>query len=276
MRTPGMRGEQLVSYVVLAALAVMTLFPLAGIVFAALHSPNDTITGFPAPTSFSLENLKEAWHDGNFGQYLQSSVIVTVSVVAVTSVLSILAGYAFGAMDFPGRNVLFYVFLLGIIMPTEVLIVPIYYTLRSSGLLDTYIGIIGPEIGLFLAFGTFWMRSFFLETPKELAESARLDGASSWAILWKVLLPPARPAVTTLVVLLFLFSWNEFLLPLVVTSSADLRTAPVGLAFFQGEHIGNPTQQAAAALIVALPVVIVYVLLQRHFVRGVLSGALKG
>lgn len=276
MNSPGIRGEQLASYLVLGVLAVITLFPLAGILIAAFHSPGDSITGFPAPTSFSLANLKSAWHEGDFGQYLQTSAIVTFTVVAATVVLSILAGYAFGVMEFPGRNVLFYVFLLGIIVPAEVLIVPIYYGLRARGLLDSYFAIIGPEIGLYLAFGTFWMRSFFLETPKELDESARLDGASSWTILWKVLLPPARPAVMTLTVLLFLFSWNEFLLPLVVTSSPDLRTAPVGLAFFQGEHLGNPTQEAAGALIVALPVVIVYVLLQRHFVRGVLSGALKG
>jgi raffinose/stachyose/melibiose transport system permease protein len=276
MTLPGNRREQLVSYVVLSALALITLFPLIGIVVAAFHAPGDQITGFPAPTSFTFDAFRSAWREGHFSQYLQSSAIVSVTVVVVTTVLSILAGYAFGAMDFPGRDVLFYVFLLGIIMPSEVLIVPIYYALRERGLLDTYFAVIGPEIGLFLAFGTFWMRSFFLETPRELTESARLDGANSWTILWKVLLPLARPAVTTLMTLLFLFSWNEFLLPLVVTADPDKFTAPLGLAFFQGEHLGNPVLQSAGAVIVAAPVVVVYVLLQRHFVRGLLSGAVKG
>jgi raffinose/stachyose/melibiose transport system permease protein len=128
-----------------------------------------------------------------------------------------------------------------------------------------------------VALGTFWMRSFFRSTPRSLVEAARIDGASSWTILTKVLLPQARPALTTLCALVFTYTWNEFLLALVLVSGDETKqTAPLDLSFFAGTAKGNdPTKVAAAAVLVALPVVVAYILLQRHFIRGMLSGAVK-
>src|SRR4029079_8815949 len=210
------------------------------------------------------------------GQYLKSSAIVTVSVVVVAGFLSILSGFAFGMMRFRGSQVLFYVFLLGLMVPMEAMIVPLYYDFRDLGLTDTYWVLILPQIGLSVAFGTFWMRAFFLSTPRSLLECRRLDGAASWMTLWRVLVPFGRPAILTMMVLLFMWTWNEFLLALVMVSKENLRTAPLGLAFFQGQHTSDLTLLAAGAVIVATPVVIVYVFLQRHFIRGMLTGAVKG
>jgi raffinose/stachyose/melibiose transport system permease protein len=251
------RREQAVSYVVLGVFALIAALPIVRIVLGA-------------------GNLGTAWDEGNFATHLRSSAIVTGSVVAISTVLSILAGYAFGLMRFRGSQVLFYLFLLGLMVPLEAIVVPLYYDLRDVGLTDTYWALILPQAALSTAFGTFWMRAFFRSVPRSLIEAARLDGSSSWMTLWRIVLPLGRPAVLTMVVLVFMWTWNEFLLALVMVSDESLRTAPLGLAFFQGRNTSDEGLLAAGALIVALPVVVVYLFLQRHFIRGMLGGAVKG
>jgi raffinose/stachyose/melibiose transport system permease protein len=269
------RRELSITYGILGAFSLIALLPIVGIVFTAVQD-QDAQAAFGTLDGFDLGNFADAWRDGNFGTYLRSSAIVTVSVVAASSLLSLLAGYAFGLMRFRGSTVLFYVFLLGLMIPTEAMIVPLYYDFRDLGLIDTYWALILPQVGTSVAFGTFWMRAYFRSVPRSLVEAARIDGASSWFTLWRVLLPLARPAVLTMTVLLFMWTWNEFLLALVMVSDEGLRTAPLGLSFFQGRNRTNLTLLAAGAVIVAAPVVLLYVLLQRHFIRGMLSGAVKG
>jgi raffinose/stachyose/melibiose transport system permease protein len=269
------RRELSITYTVLGVFSLIAILPIVGIVFTALQDQSE-LSAFGTFGGVHLENFGDAWRDGNFGPYLRSSAIVAVSVVLVSVVLSILAGYAFGLMRFRGATVLFYVFLLGLMVPTEAVIVPLYYDFRDLGLTDTYWALILPQIGTSVAFGTFWMRAYFRTVPRSLVEAARLDGASSWFTLWRVLLPLARPAVMTMTVLLFMWTWNEFLLALVMVSDEGLRTAPLGLNFFQGRNQDNLTLLATGAVIVATPVVVLYVFLQRHFIRGMLSGAVKG
>jgi raffinose/stachyose/melibiose transport system permease protein len=269
------RTEQTVGYVVLGVFSLIALLPIAGIVFTALQDP-DGGASFGSFDGLHFGNFKDAWEEGNFGTYLKSSVLVAVVVVGGAGFLSILSGYAFGMMRFRGSQLLFYVFLFGLTIPIEAVIVPLYYDFRDLSLTDTYWGLILPQMGASVAFGTFWMRAFFRGVPRSLVEAARIDGASTWFTLWRVLLPLARPAVLTMAVLLFMWTWNEFLLALVMVSEEGLRTAPLGLSFFQGRNTSNLTLLAAGAVIVATPVVIVYVFLQRHFIRGMLSGAVKG
>ena len=148
---------------------------------------------------------------------------------------------------------------------------------KDVGLTDSYWALILPQIGLSVPFGTFWMRAFFRSSPNSLVEASLLDGASSFVTLWRVLLPHAWPAITTMIVLVFMWTWNEFLLALVLIQSDSLRTAPLGLALFAGAYRSqDPTLTAAAAVLVMLPVVIVYVFLQRSFIRGMFAGAVKG
>jgi raffinose/stachyose/melibiose transport system permease protein len=269
------RRDLSLTYAVLGAFSLFALAPVVGIVLTALQDP-DGLAAFGSFNGLHPSNFVDAWNDGNFGPYLRSSVIVTVVVVTVASVLSILAGYAFGLMRFRGSQVLFYVVLLGLMIPTEAIVVPLYYDYRDAGLTDTYWALIFPQIGTSVAFGTFWMRAFFRTVPRSLVEAARIDGASSWFTLWRVVLPLARPAVLTMTVLLSMWTWNEFLLALVMVTDEGLRTAPLGLSFFQGRNQTDLTLLAAGAVIVATPVVLLYVFLQRHFIRGMLSGAVKG
>ena len=171
---------------------------------------------------------------------------------------------------------LFLLLVFGLLIPLEAMIVPLYFDLRSVDLADTYWAVILPEIGFSVAFGAFWMRAYFLSSPRVLVEAARLDGASSLQTLTRILMPLARPQMLTLGVLFFVWNWNDFLLPLVMLSGSQLQTAPISLVFFQGQHTTNYTYLAAGALIVIAPVVAVYVGLQRSFSRGVLAGAVKG
>lgn len=271
------RREQLLSYAVLGVFAIIALYPILSIVLLALHERSDLVTGFSIPDSLNFGTFSDAWTEGALGRGLVNSFIVAASVAVVTAVLSTLAGYAFGAMRFRGADLLFYVLLIGLIFPYEATVIPLYYFFKDAGLTDSLWALILPQIGLSIPFGTFWMRAFFRSTPDALVEASRLDGASSFVTLWRVLLPQAWPAITTMVVLVFMWTWNEFLLALVMIQSDELRTAPLGLALFAGANRGSQdvTMTAAAAVIVALPIVIVYVFLQRSFIRGMFAGAVK-
>jgi len=270
------RTQKIGNYVVLGFFAIIALYPIVALLMVALHNPNEGLTGLSFPTHPDFHNFVRAWRTAHFSEYFRSSIIVSGSVVILATTASILAGYAFGTFRFRGSTVLFYVLLLGLVLPMEVAIIPLYYDFRSVGLTNSYLGLILPQVGLSVAFGTFWMRAFFLSTPRSLVEAARIDGASSFATLWRVLLPYGRPAVLTMTVLVFMWTWNEFLLPLVLISDDVHQTAPLGLAFFQYKHITDLTGIASAAVIIALPIMIVYVFLQRRFIAGMMSGAVKG
>ncbi len=266
-----------VNYVILSVFACIALYPLIGSFIVAISPQGSPVNGvFPVPTSVTLSNFGDAWRQAALGSALTTSAIVAVAVVFGATLLSILAGYAFGALELRGGRALFYLFLAGLVMPYEAMIIPLYYDMRSLRLIDSYWSLIFPEVALYLAFGIFWMRAFFRSVPRSLLEAARMDGASSWRILWRVLVPFGRPAILTMMVLFFVFSWNEFLLPLVMLSSGSRQTGTLALGVFQGQYNINVSLQTAAALSVAIPVILVYILFQRQFIRGMLSGALKG
>lgn len=276
------RLERIGSYGVLTVFALLAIYPILSILFLALHNKNDLVTGFAFPLHPDLSSFKAAWTEGHFATGFKSSFIVAATVTAVSAVLSTGTGYAFGTMRFFGDSILFPIFLLGIIFPYEATVIPLYYDFQSVpllhvNLLNTYWALILPQIGQSVAFGTFWMRAYFRSVPPSLVEAARIDGASSFGVLWRVLVPQARPAIMTMSVLVFVYTWNEFLLALVLVSSSQAhQTAPLGLSFFAGAaRAGDPTKVAAAAVLVALPIVFVYLFLQRHFVRGMLAGAVK-
>ncbi|WP_433472493.1 carbohydrate ABC transporter permease [Spirillospora sp. CA-142024] len=259
------RTERFVNHAILAVFAVIAVFPMIGIVAQALRLPDLDFAAFGT-----------AWREGHFATYMRNSVIVTVITVVVAAVLSITAGYALGTMRFRGSGAVFLLFLAGLTIPTEAIVVPLYFDLRSAGLDNTYAGLILPQVAMSVAFGTFWMRAYFRSVPRSLLEAARIDGASSWTTLWRVLVPVGRPAILTMLLLTTMWTWNEFLLPLVIINSDEgLRTAPLGLSFFQGTHKTDYSLLMAGALIIAAPIVIVYVFLQRQFIAGMLSGAVK-
>ena len=270
------RFNRFTTYVVLLAFAAGALYPLISIIFLAFHKKTDLVTGFSLPTTFSLQTFVDAWNEGGFAQGMWGSALVAVSVTVVSAVLSLFTGYAFGTMRFRGSGILFNLIVLGLIFPYEATVIPLYYDFQSHNLTGTYWALILPQIGQSVTLGTFWMRAFFLTTPRTLLEAGRIDGAGSFRILRSILLPQARPALLTLCLLVFMYTWNEFLLALVMLQGGSDTTAPLGLSYFaSATRAGDPTKVAAAAVLVATPVVLVYIFLQRHFIRGVLAGAIK-
>ena len=199
-----------------------------------------------------------------------------MSVVPISVVLATLAGYALGVLRVPAGKAVFSFFLLGLTLPVELIVIPLYFDLRSVGLTDSYWGVILSESALFMPFGVFWMRTHFRNTPKELIEAAELDGASPRRILLSVLLPLAGPSLSTMAVLFFMWSWNQFLLVLILIQDPNKRTAPAGLGFFVGQYTGNIPVLCAGTIIVLLPIFVVYLVFQRKFIGGMLQGALKG
>jgi len=200
--------ERTTTYVVLSVFSLAVIYPILSILFLAMHRKEDLVTGFAIPHKLDLHSFSVAWNLGDFATGYKSSFIVAFTVTVVSAVLSVGTGYAFGTMSFRGDRFVFALLLLGIIFPYEATVIPLYYDFQSFGLLNTYWALILPQIGQSVSFGTFWMRAFFRSSPRSLIEAARMDGASSFGVLRQVLLPQARPAITTLCALVFVYTWN--------------------------------------------------------------------
>jgi raffinose/stachyose/melibiose transport system permease protein len=264
-------------YAFLTMAATIVLIPMISLFTVSLEPSDSSSTSLSWPANPEWGNYVTAWTKGDFPLpvLMINSLLVALAVVPIGVTISVLAGYAFGTMKFPGANVIFYVFMIGLVMPFEATIVPLYYQLRSMGLINNLWGVILPQIALFCAFGIFWMRQFFMSSPPALVEAARIDGANSFRILRSVLLPIAWPPVLTLATLMFIWSWNEFLLSLVVLDRGN-RTAPSGLGTFTGQWVSDIPALSAAAITIALPTIILYILLNRKIISGILQGAVKG
>jgi raffinose/stachyose/melibiose transport system permease protein len=264
-------------YAVLTVFLLLVVLPFISIALASFKTPTELIgSTFNLPQEWRWTNYEQAWTQAHFDWYFRNSIYVALPVVAVSTAFSVLSGYAFGRMQFPLSRALFVLFMLGLIVPQEAYIIPLYYLLRDLGIVDSYWAMILPQIGMSVCFGTFWMRGFFASVPRDLIDAARVDGCNVFSVLWRILLPNAQAAISTMVVLFFIWTWNDFLVPLVVVSSDSLRTLPLGLAFFQGRYSSNVPLTAAGAIIVLMPTVIVYIIFQRQFVRGITSGTLHG
>jgi raffinose/stachyose/melibiose transport system permease protein len=269
------RRERFANYAILTVLAFAVLYPMLAVLGLAFQSGLGRAGDFSFPPEFTLDTLARTWQEGRFYTALQSSAVVATACTLLTGTVAVLAGYAFGAMRVPFASLVYYLFLAGMIVPLEAFVVPLYYELRAFGLLDTFPGLILPLSAHLLPFGVFWMRAQFRTTPSALIEAAHIDGAGSWGTLRYVLLPLARPAIASLGVLTFLWAWNDFLLTLIIISSNDLRTAPRQLGLFIGVRASDVQALAAAAVIVTIPVMVIYVLFQRRLIQGLMEGGVK-
>jgi raffinose/stachyose/melibiose transport system permease protein len=273
------RREQLLAYVILYLFAILAVYPFISTILVAFNSPNASVSGLAWPSHWSVQSFISTWTDANagIGRSLLNSFILAVGVVPASVLLSVFAGYAFGTMKFRGSKLLFGLFIIGLVVPYESTVIPLYFEFRHLNLLDTYWSMILPDIGGSMAFGTFWMTAFFRSFPQELMESARTDGANRWQVLWKIVVPTAGSPIFALATILFIWTWNNLLLAIVMISTPGLQMAPAALNFFVGLQYGSSYQSTcAAAIIVALPVMFIYYVLQRRYGADVLAGALKG
>lgn len=227
------------------------------------------------PHEFSPQNYPEAFAVAPFGLYFYNSLVVAVVVVLSTLFFSALAGYGFAKFSFPGKNVAFILVLSTLMIPFQVLLIPLYLLVYSLGWANNYAGLIIP--GALSAFGVFMMRQFCITLPDELLDAARIDGAGEIRIFWVIVLPLLMPPLASLAIITFLGSWNNFLWPLIVVNKDYLFTLPVGMTVFS-QPLRQPywTYIMAVSTVATIPVIIVFLLLQRYFIQGVVLSGLKG
>lgn len=226
------------------------------------------------PDPVTLQNYRRLWTEIPFGRWLFNSASVAVVVTASNLLLDALAGYAFARMQFPGRRILFVLFLATLMVPGHVLLVPQFMLLNAFGLVNTYTGLVAPHV--VQVFGIFLMKQFFESVPVELEEAARIDGCSRFRTFWSVILPISGPALAALAIYTFQGNWNGFLWPVVVTTTSDMFTLPVGMAMFRYEFKVEWTMLMAGSMLIAFPMLVIFLVFQRHFIQGTATTGLKG
>src|SRR5215210_3169662 len=282
--TPRLRGPHLLDvgkYLFLGFWAALCVLPLLLVVSTAFKDPNaNTGNPFQLFASFRPENVSDAWTLGNFGSYFFNTIVIMVPTVLGVILFSTMTGYALARFEFPGRTVILYLFILGLMVPFFALMIPLYYNLNDYGLLNTPWAVILPSIagagGTGLPLGVFLMRAFFAGMPDDLADAGRVDGCGEWDVFRRIMAPLAIPGMSALAILTFLSAWNTFLLPLLYLQGEEHRTLATGLLLFTGGRTRELELTAAGTLIMIAPVIVFFLLFQRQFVRGLTAGDVKG
>ena len=276
-RVAGLRLRSVISHALLIVVALLFAAPLI-FAFATSLKPQDEV--FTAPptligSELRFENYVEAFQFAPFARYFFNSFLVAIIGTSVVVAASSLSAFAFARLRFPGRELLFVLFLGTLMVPQEVLIVPMYWLMQTLGWVDSYQALILPFA--FTAFGTFLLRQFFLTVPAELVDSARIDGAGPFNIFFRIMLPLSRPALAVLAMFTFIAYWGSFLWPLIVIDTIDVKgTVPLGLNSFMAQQGTQWNLMMAAAMLAMLPSVLLVVLLQKNLVRGLLTTGFGG
>jgi multiple sugar transport system permease protein len=265
-----------VVYFIAIAVAISVIVPLLWIVFTAFKSLPETYVWPPTilPKQWRLDNIPLLFEKvPQFSRFFLNSVLVTVPIVVLNLFFCSLAGYVFAKFNFRFKNALFILVLATIMVPFQVTMIPAYKILTMLQWNNTYLGLIVP--GMVGAFGVFLMRQFMMSIPTELIEAARIDGASEFRIYWQLIIPSSTAAFAALAIFTFMESWNSFLWPLIVIDTPDMRTMPLGLAMLKTQFLSQWPLIMTATLLTSLPVIIIYIIFQRQFVRGILLSGLK-
>jgi multiple sugar transport system permease protein len=228
------------------------------------------------PRAATLANYAVALSKDRFGVYFVNSLVVAVAATALTVLVAGLLAYAFSRLEFPGREPLFYLFLVGMMIPPVMLIIPQFIVAKYLHLLNSLAGLIVVYVTMNLAMQTFLLRGFFEGVPRDLEDAARIDGAGHWTIFRRIILPLSRPGLAVVAIFTFLYSWDEFPWAHVAIQETARRTLPIAIALFQSEHLTEWGQVFAASIVALIPVVTVFVLFQRHFIRGIATTGIKG
>jgi raffinose/stachyose/melibiose transport system permease protein len=274
----GHRLLRVLIYIVLGAALFFTLVPMIWVVVASLRTSRDvSIAPLGLPNPIVWENYSYAWTQAHLDTYFRNSIVVTFWAVILVVTVCSLAGYAFARLRFLGKKVLFSIYLFGLMIPAEAMILPLFIRIRDLHLLNNLFAVVLTFSAAMVPFGCLLMRTFFADIPQEIQDAAAIDGADELQMFTHVLLPIASPGVVTLSILAFVWSWNDFLHPFLFLTRTEVRTLPVAMISFQkefGEFQVAP--MLAAAVVTILPLLVAYVLLQRRFMQGIAAGALKG
>jgi len=265
------------TYGALGAIAVIMLFPLLWLTTTALKSPTENIFQSPPqllPIQPTLHNFVQVWQTNPFGQYLFNSTLVAVLTVSLNLLFCALAAYPLARLEFRGRELIFAAVISTIMIPFQIVMIPLYILTVQLGMRNTYLGIIFPAIAS--AFGIFLLRQAFAGVPKEMEEAARIDGCSELGLWWHIMLPAIRPALVTLAIFVFIGSWSDFLWPLIVLDQPELYTLPLGVANLAGTFSLDWRLIAAGSIISIAPVLLFFLFLQRYIVPTEVGSGVKG
>jgi multiple sugar transport system permease protein len=276
------KPHRVVLYLALIGTSIVMIGPFYWAVSTSFKPSADVFASPPKfiPSPWTLDNYRDVFTLLPFPRYFLNSVIVTTVIVGLNVIFDTSAAYAFAKLRFPGRDVIFFALLLTLMVPFQVNIIPLYrlmvrlHALSPHLGVDTYSGIVLPSV--VQVFGIFLMRQFLRSIPDEILESARIDGASEFTILRRIVMPLAAPGIATLAIFTFLGAWNDFLWPLLVTNSDQIRTLPVGLALLARKNTVNWGDTMAGTTLTAGPMIIIFMVLQRRFIEGLTAGSLKG
>jgi multiple sugar transport system permease protein len=260
----------------LALAAAIALFPLVWMLAVSFMAAGEA-SAYPPPLlprQFTLANYRELFAHAGMGRYLANSLLLAFAATALSLVFNVMAGYAFAKLRFAGRERLFKAMLGALVVPGQVAMVPLFLLLKHLGLVNSYGGIIVPALASI--FGIFLVRQYALSIPEDLLEAARIDGASEWRIFVLVVVPLLKPIIVTLAVFTLLGTWNDFMWPLIVLTDQDLYTLPVALASLSREHVQDNELMMAGAVLTTLPVLVVFLALQRYYLQGIMAGSVKG
>ena len=270
-------AREIVTTLILLPVCVVWLYPFLWMVSASLKTDSEIFGSTNLfPSEIQWENYTRAWYEANIGPYFWNTVFITVMAVALVTATTAMIGYVLGRYSFPGKKIVIIAFIATLFLPEGYTIIPVFELINKLGLSGSLWGIILAESGGAHVIMIFMFAGYFRQLPREMEEAARVDGAGFVRIFWQVMLPLAKPAIATAVILSLMRVWNSFLIPLVLTlSRPDLRTLAVGVYSFQGENMTDWSGMAAASTISLLPIVIIFLLLQRYFVEGI-AGAVRG
>ncbi len=255
--------------------ALLVCFPLLWMVSVSLMA-NGEASHSPAPllpADPSLEHYRQLLGSGGLARAFGNSLMLAVAATAISTLLNTLAGYAFAKLHWRGRDAIFSGLIGALVIPGQVAMLPLFLLLKQMGLVNSYLGVLVP--GLAGIFGIFLVRQYARTVPSELIEAARMDGAGEWRIFFSVVLPLLKPVIVTLAVFAFLGSWNDFMWPLIVLTDGQLYTLPVALASLSREHVQDSELMMAGAVITVLPVLLLFLVLQRHYMQGLTMGGVK-
>jgi multiple sugar transport system permease protein len=273
MRRPG------VSFAVngaLLAAALLTAFPLFWMISVSFM-PAGAASAYPPPllpSDPTLDNYRELFARQSAARYMFNSALVATLATLISAALNTMAGYAFAKLRFTGRDRLFQFLLGALVIPAQVAMIPLFAIVKAMGLVSTYAGVLAPTLAS--VFGIFLVRQYALSLPEELLEAARIDGASEGRIFWSLVMPLLRPIIATLAILTFLATWNDFMWPLIVLTDQKLHTLPVALAGLSREHVQDNEMMMAGSVITVVPVLALFLGLQRYYIAGILAGSVKG
>ena len=272
------RLARILTYTLLIAGSAVVAIPFWYMIVTSLK-PQAYIFEVPPrlwPLQVTLRNYQQALTKDSFGIYFLNSLVVAVSSTALTVSIASMLAFAFARLSFLGKRTLFPLLLLGMMIPPVMLIIPQFIVAKQLSLLNSHLGLILVYVTMNLSMQTFLLTGFFEAIPSELGDAARIDGAGSWSIFWRIVLPLSRPGLAVVTIFTFLYSWDEFPWAHVAIKETTRRTLPIAIALFQAQHLTEWGQVFAASIVALVPVVLVFAVFQRHFIRGIATTGLKG